>query len=116
MQTKLKFLRALIENNGQLEFPDEKLAGSYEKINKIIIDDLNNLYIYVISYEDIIMDRLRAYLYWGEHESKEWGMRLLFRYIDKIDQCYLKTVCKGAENKQESNEISKWITELAKII
>ena len=99
-----------------IEFPGDKLAGSYEKVNKIIIDDTDNLYVYVIAYEDIIMDRLRAYLYWNEDVSKEWGMQLLTLHYDKLDKQYMMEVGKGAETIEESKEIIKWIDECIEVL
>lgn len=61
-----------------VEFPDTDLAGSYAKISEIEIDEDEGLFVYVISIEDIIMDRLRAYLYWHETDSKEWGINRYF--------------------------------------
>lgn len=109
--------RHLVHNhlNIAVEFPDDKLAGSYEKVTKIFIDDSDGLYAYVLSYEDIIMDRLRAYLYWGESDSKEWGKKILYRYIEDIDKNYLKTVGQGAETGEEAEEIKKWLSELEQI-
>lgn len=98
-----------------IEFPDDKLAGSHEKVNKVSIEESDNLYVYVISYEDIIMDRLRAFLYWNEDESKEWGMKILFRFLNEIDLDYMMKVGKGAETKQEVDELKKWIIELKEI-
>jgi hypothetical protein len=54
-----------------IKFPDDELAGSYKKVKVINLDEQGNLYVYVISPEDIIMDRLRAYLYWREGYSKK---------------------------------------------
>jgi len=98
-----------------VEIPSDTLAGSYNKINKIYIDDNNELYVYVISYEDIIMDRLRAYLYWNEYESKQWGMILLARYLDTIDINYMKEVGRGAERIQEVDELEQWLYELKEL-
>lgn len=94
-----------------IEFPDDSLAGSHEKIVRLDIGE--DLYVYVISIEDIIMDRLRASLYWKESESKEWGMKLLANYYDELDIQYMKTV--GAESKIEIEEIQQWISELIEL-
>ncbi len=98
-----------------IEFPDDRLAGSYQKVTKVEIDEGENLYVYVISLEDIIMDRLRASIYWGESESKIWGMKMLSDYYDTLDLDYMKTVGKGAETEKEKEELEKWISELEKL-
>lgn len=103
------------KNEIVIEFPGEKLAGSTEIINKVLVDDADDLYVYVISYEDIIMDRLRAYLYWEEDISKEWGMQMLALHKNKLDIQYMKTVGKGAETEDESIELMKWFDELEKL-
>jgi hypothetical protein len=100
------------KNEIVIDLPGEKLAGSLDKINKVIVDDFEDLYVYVISCEDIIMDRLRAYLYWKEDISKEWGMHMLAIHEKSLDIKYMKTVGKGAETEQESQEIAKWYSEI----
>jgi len=62
------------------------------------------------------MDRLRAYLYWDEDVSKEWGMQILTLYFDKLDKQYMMEVGKGAEVIEESKEIAKWIDECQEIL
>jgi hypothetical protein len=103
------------ENEIVIDFPGKKLAGSLEKINKVIVNDSEELYVYVISCEDIIMDRLRAYLYWKEDISKEWGMQALALHKNKLDFTYMKTVGKGADTENESQEIAKWFDEISKL-
>ncbi len=104
-----KELEIVIDYNGH------KLAGSMDKVNKVYINTTEGLYVYVISYEDIIMDRLRAYLYWGEDDSKEWGMQMLAIHYNKLDQQYMKEIGKGAENEQETAELIKWFEELGNL-
>lgn len=58
------------------------------------------------------MDRLRAYLYWGEGFSKEWGMQILALYYKQIDKTYMIKVGKGAETEEESEQIMKWFNEV----
>jgi len=99
-----------------IDFPGDTLAGSSEKVNKIVIDNTDSLYVYVIAIEDIIMDRLRAYLYWDEDISKEWGMQILTLHFDKLDMQYMMEVGKGAEVIEESKEITKWIDECQEIL
>jgi len=104
--------RILSHNKLQIliEFPDDQLAGSYDKVSRILID--KNLYINVISYEDIIMDRLRAKLHWTDIESKRWGMYILAEFFDELDIEYMSTVGKGAETPSEVEELKIWLKEL----
>jgi len=104
-----KELEIVIDYNGH------KLAGSMDMVNKVYVDNIKGLYVYVISYEDIIMDRLRAYLHWGDDDSKEWGMQMLAIHYDKLDQQYMKEIGKGSENEQETAELIKWFEELKSI-
>jgi hypothetical protein len=99
-----------------IEFPDDELAGSYEKVKVINLDGQENLYVYVISPEDIIMDRLRAYLYWGEGYSKEWGMQILALYYRQIDKEYMIKVGQGSETEKESEQVAKWFKEIESLI
>jgi hypothetical protein len=91
------------------------ILSSHERISKIDIDENEGLYVFVISVEDIIMDRLRASIYWNESESKIWGMKMLSDYFDQLDLDYMKEVGKGAETERESNEIGHWISELIRL-
>lgn len=88
----------------------EGLAGSYEKVEKIYIDD--ELYVKVISREDIIMDRIRAFLHWNEIDSRYWAMFIIDSYFEDLDIEYMTTVGKGSEMKIESDEVLKCIEEL----
>ena len=98
-----------------IEFPDDSLAGSYDKVVRMDLDEEEDLYVYVISVEDIIMDRLRASLYWGESESKQWAMKLIASYYQQLDLSYMQTVGQGAENNQEMKELQLWIDQLIKL-
>lgn len=99
-----------------IEFPDDELAGSYKKVKVINLDEQGNLYVYVISPEDIIMDRLRAYLYWREGYSKEWGMQILALYYNQLDKAYMAKVGKGSETEEESKQINKWFKEIESLL
>lgn len=103
--------RHLVNDNLEImiEFPSEVLTGLYDKIE---IDSSGELFVYVISREDIIMDRLRAYIYWKEEDSKIWGLKILSRYLDSLNFEYLQKVGSGSENQEESIEIQKWIQEV----
>ena len=73
------------------------------------------MYVYVISYEDIIMNRLRAKIFWDEIESKKSGMYILAHHYDDLDLDYMLTVNKGAESLDEVKELEIWLKELKDI-
>lgn len=93
-----------------MDISSEGLGGAYDKVLKIDIND--ELSINVISREDIIMDRIRAYKHWNENDSRYWAMFILETYFDELDIEYMTTVGKGADIQIEADEILKCIEEL----
>lgn len=93
-----------------VEFPDNHLAGDYNKIQKVQIDDNDN-YVYVISLEDIINDRLRAAVNWNSSEDIKWGFTLLSRNFDSVDFDYLY---QHIETDDERNEFDFWMDHIKK--
>lgn len=87
-----------------IEIPDSELAGSEKKIVKIQVDDDNH--IYVISVEDIILDRLRATVYWNSEEDAKWGFRMLAKNFTDIDKEYL---IENTETVKEKDELLSWL-------
>lgn len=70
-----------------------------KRINTVFIDE--NLEIKIISIEDLIIDRLKAYKWWKDRDSFMWA-RVLFeikKSLDNIDKDYLKT--RATEEKIE---------------
>jgi hypothetical protein len=90
-----------------VEVPDNHLAGSYEKIVKFQLDDY--YYIYLISPEDIILDRLRAAIHWDSEEDRLWSFRLLSLNYDIVDIEYLK---ENTEDDKELALLNDWLTQL----
>ncbi|MFQ6119539.1 MAG: DUF6036 family nucleotidyltransferase [Methanosarcinales archaeon] len=71
-----------------VEIPDTILAGSLDKVETIEIDGLK---VYVISKEDLIIDRLNAYVYWKSIEDGRWAKTIMILYYDELDWNYLNT-------------------------
>ncbi|MBP1934824.1 DUF6036 family nucleotidyltransferase [Ammoniphilus resinae] len=90
-----------------IEIPDNYLAGDYNRDIKLAIDD--DKYVYVISIEDIIMDRLRASVHWRSSEDKIWGFKLLANNYERVDLTYMR---QSVETKLEEIELENWISQI----
>ncbi|NPA33118.1 MAG: hypothetical protein GXO04_05780 [Aquificae bacterium] len=71
-----------------VDIPDDKLAGSYEKVRTIKIPELG-AEIKVIGIEDLIVDRLNACIFWKSQSDCEIARYLFEKYKDEIDIKYL---------------------------
>lgn len=70
-----------------VEIPSSELTGSVERLTKIEID---GLVAYMIGIEDIVADRLNAYVHWRSEEDGRWAKRMMMLHRDKIDWPYLE--------------------------
>lgn len=71
-----------------IEIPDDVLAGSEDRVTQVEIEDLT---VYIIGVEDLIIDRLGAYVHWDSTDDGNWAQELLALYQQDIDWTYLKT-------------------------
>lgn len=71
-----------------IEVPDDVLAGSEEKITQVEIEDLT---VHIIGVEDLIIDRVNAYVHWRSIDDGDWAKELMVLYKDEIDWDYLAT-------------------------
>lgn len=78
-----------------IEIPDNVLAGSLEKVNQIMVEE--GFSIDVIGIEDLILDRVRAYVHWNSPRDREWALIMMGSLWDKIDFRYLKETAKAEE-------------------
>ena len=76
-----------------IEIPDDVLAGSEDKVIQVEIEDLT---VYIIGVEDLIMDRLGAYYHWRSTDDGNWARELMVLYRQDIDWAYLKTRAQSA--------------------
>lgn len=86
-----------------IDVVDNALEGSYEKLVKLQLDQ--ERYVYVISMEDIILDRLRGF---ENSDSNEWGLRLLASNYDSVDLEYIKAGAVGPEKV----ELKRWLAAI----
>ena len=79
---------------------------SYSYITEVKID---NLKVYIIGIEDIIIDRLNAYKWWSSQHDREWAKRLLKFKKAEIDFEYLNKKVKKEKIEDVFYEILKEI-------
>lgn len=92
-----------------IEIPGDHLAGDMSKVRKLYL--ANDSYVYIISKEDIILDRLRAAVHWKSKEDALWAIKILQLYFEDIDIGYLLN---NTETPTERNELEHWITTINK--
>ena len=90
-----------------VEIPGSHLEGDYNRVKTIKTEDDRK--VYVISIEDIIMDRLRAAVHWKSGEDRKWGFRLLLFNYKELDLEYMKT--KIVQHPLELKELTSWIEQ-----
>jgi predicted nucleotidyltransferase len=72
-----------------LEAPSEVLAPE-EDPGRVTEADVRGLTVRVVGIEDLIIDRLNAYVYWKSAHDGVWAQRLMIRHADSIDWTYLR--------------------------
>lgn len=75
-----------------IEIPDERLAGSEEHVVEVQVGSFTA---YVIGIEDLVLDRLRAYVHWRSTQDGEWARRLVQLHRESMDWPYLNETAKS---------------------
>jgi len=75
-----------------IESPASGLSG--EEYERITVVDIQGLTVQIIGIEDIIIDRLNAYVHWKSTDDGYWARELLLMYEKEIDKKYLERRCK----------------------
>lgn len=70
-----------------VEIPDDTLAGSMERLTIVELED--DLTVYVIGIEDLIIDRLNAYKWWKSLSDGEWATATMVIHYQDLDFEYL---------------------------
>lgn len=71
-----------------VEAHDTVLAGS---MDRVCVIDVEGLQVYVIGIEDLILDRLRAHVFWKSTADGEWAARLMTLHEPSVDWDYLSS-------------------------
>ncbi|MGE3062816.1 MAG: helix-turn-helix domain-containing protein [bacterium] len=70
-----------------VKFPSGTLAGSMERVVEVEIEEYR---VFIIGIEDIIQDRLNAYIHWKSRDDFEWAKQMAVLNKKEIDWKYLK--------------------------
>ncbi len=74
-----------------VEVPDNRLAGDKDKVTVIRIE---NLKVYVIGFEDLIIDRLNACVHWKSQRDCDQAQYIIRYYRNRLDFRYLEKKAK----------------------
>ena len=70
-----------------LEVPDDTLAGDLERITAVQIEEFEAE---IIGMEDLLIDRLNAYVHWGSLSDFEQAAMIFSLHRDQLDVGYLE--------------------------
>ena len=86
-----------------IEVPSGPLAGDKERITKVHTP--NGHTAYFIGIEDILIDRLNAYVHWKENWQEEWILGMMILNYDEIDWNYIQNRAKNELVEDNLNEL-----------
>ena len=69
-----------------IEIPDNQLAGDMNRLLEVEVDEFS---VFVIGVEDLIVDRLNAYVHWCSISDYEQALKVYLIHYDQINQEYL---------------------------
>lgn len=82
-----------------IEAPGSSFDGDRDKVSEVKIKGFK---VYIIGIEDLIIDRLNAYVHWKSNQDGFWAKELMILHKDKIDWKYLLKRSKSKENNVEA--------------
>lgn len=92
-----------------VEFPSGDLAGDEKRVVKYDIEE-TGLSVYVLCVEDIILNRLDAYVSTNDRNSYEWVLKLLASLYPHIDWSYIH----GTAHKRGTLKVLEKVQRLVK--
>ncbi|MEQ8172977.1 MAG: DUF6036 family nucleotidyltransferase [Candidatus Eremiobacterota bacterium] len=95
-----------------IEIPGSYLSEDEKK--RITLVEIENLSVYLIGVEDLIIDRLNAFVHWQSTDDGYWAKELLFIYKEKLDMEYLKKRCSEEQTSEELEKLLREVKEIEK--
>lgn len=92
-----------------IESPASQLDS--EESKRVATVEIEDLKVYLISLEDLILDRLKAYVHWRSEDDGYWAKELIFMYRDKLEMAYLR---RKAKNDKVDKALTKILAEVKK--
>lgn len=86
-----------------IEVPASALAGAYDRLALV---DIEGLKVYVIGIEDIILDRLCAFVHWGSLDDGRWAREMAALHRGDIDWNYLKARAKEEQVSEAAEQLA----------
>ncbi len=65
--------------------------------------EIEGLRVVIVGLEDLLIDRLRAWVHWNSEEDRRWARRLALLYSDRLDWAYLRG--RTQENPDEERAV-----------
>lgn len=70
-----------------VEIPDDRLAGNPDYLLEVEVDEFS---VFVIGIEDLIVDRLNAFVHWKSISDYEQALKMYLLHQDSLKHDYLK--------------------------
>ncbi|MGM0500413.1 MAG: DUF6036 family nucleotidyltransferase [Bacillota bacterium] len=93
-----------------VETPSGPLAGANDKLTEL---EIGQHTAYFIGIEDIIIDRLNAYVHWNEKWQEEWILGMMVTNYEDIDWEYLK---KRSSQEGVNDSLKRMVVKAEEII
>jgi len=78
----------------EVDIVSSTLKGNdYSRVSEVTVEDLK---VYIIGIEDLIIDRLNAFVWWKSDEDSKWAEQLIKLHRKDIDKRYLIRKAKEA--------------------
>lgn len=89
-----------------IESPPGPLAGDPNRVSKV---EVEGFAVYIIAVEDLVIDRLNAFVHWSSGDDGFWAKELLLLFQTEIDWSYLLREAKR-------NNVEKQLLEMKREI